>query len=328
MDYEQKYKQLHKFIIDLYPNMSDYCKEKVEEMIPELKESEDEMIRKFITNELVCLRASEENGSDRYEELTNAIVWLEKQGEQKPVDKTEPKFKIGDWVVYERNGNTYQIHSINNSDSNYIIYTCKPLSNTNSDWPCFHEDTIRLWTIQDAKDGDVLIANGTIFLFKNIIHNMPYSYCGIDCTARFRNCIDEGGKDGRNWISSLQDIYPATKEQRDLLSQKMKQAGYEWDNEKKELKKIEQKPAWNEEDEQYLLVCKNALAKYQSTDKWDANIISRWLESLKDRAQSQPKQEWSEEDEEMRKKLLFLMEEENSISSWEGCYEWLKSIMH
>lgn len=39
-----------------------------------------------------------------------------------------------------------------------------------------------------------------------------------------------------------------------------------------------QKSSWSEEDEQYLLVCKNALAKYQVSDKWDATIISRWLE--------------------------------------------------
>ena len=35
---------------------------------------------------------------------------------------------------------------------------------------------------------------------------------------------------------------------------------------------------------------------------------------------------WSEEDERMCKNLLFLMEQENSISSWEGCYDWLKSL--
>ncbi len=42
---------------------------------------------------------------------------------------------------------------------------------------------------------------------------------------------------------------------------------------------LKRKPAeWSEEDDQYLLVCKNALAKYQVSDKWDATIISRWLE--------------------------------------------------
>lgn len=42
---------------------------------------------------------------------------------------------------------------------------------------------------------------------------------------------------------------------------------------------FKQKSAWSEDDEQYLLVCKNALAKYQTTDKWDACIISHWLEN-------------------------------------------------
>jgi hypothetical protein len=40
-------------------------------------ENKDERIRKFISNELVCLRANDEEGSDRYEELTDAIAWLE-----------------------------------------------------------------------------------------------------------------------------------------------------------------------------------------------------------------------------------------------------------
>ena len=41
-----------------------------------------------------------------------------------------------------------------------------------------------------------------------------------------------GGLDNTNYL-------PATKEQRDLLFSKMKEAGYEWDSKKKELKKIE-----------------------------------------------------------------------------------------
>lgn len=42
--------------------------------------------------------------------------------------------------------------------------------------------------------------------------------------------------------------------------------------------RVQPKKEWSDEDEQYLLVCKNALAKYQTTDKWDAHIISHWLE--------------------------------------------------
>ena len=81
--------------------------------------------------------------------------------------------------------------------------------------------------------------------------------------------------------NSIIHYSPATKEQRDLLFQKMREAGYEWNEEKKELRKIEKqvpKPKWSDDDEQYLLVCKNALRKYQVSDKWDADIISKWLE--------------------------------------------------
>lgn len=35
---------------------------------------------------------------------------------------------------------------------------------------------------------------------------------------------------------------------------------------------------WSKQDELFLQVCKNALAKYQKTDQWDSNIISQWLE--------------------------------------------------
>lgn len=34
MNYEEKYNQLRKFITDLYPHMSEYCKEKVEGFFP------------------------------------------------------------------------------------------------------------------------------------------------------------------------------------------------------------------------------------------------------------------------------------------------------
>lgn len=59
--------------------------------------------------------------------------------------------------------------------------------------------------------------------------------------------------------------------------------------------KKEQNPAWSEEDDLYLLVCKNALAKYQTTDKWDANIISRWLENKLKSLRPQPQWKPSEE---------------------------------
>ena len=54
------------------------------------------------------------------------------------------------------------------------------------------------------------------------------------------------------------------------------------------------KQEWTQDDEQYLLICKNALQKYQYSNQWDANIISDWLEkSLKS---SVKQQKWSKND--------------------------------
>ena len=61
----------------------------------------------------------------------------------------------------------------------------------------------------------------------------PGCYCGINTLGIFQI----GGK--RHWTGKK--VYPATKEQRDTLFAKMKELGYVWDSEKKELKTIEQK---------------------------------------------------------------------------------------
>lgn len=65
---------------------------------------------------------------------------------------------------------------------------------------------------------------------------MGYCHVNID-NGRFYDDI------GKNECFCLIDaiVTPATKEQRDLLFRKMKEAGYEWDAEKKEVKEIELK---------------------------------------------------------------------------------------
>ena len=94
------------------------------------------------------------------------------------------------------------------------------------------------WTIQDAKDGDVLVNGTNIFIFHFINGTRLMGYCHVNIdNGRFYDDV------GKNECFCLIDgiVTPATKEQRDLLFQKMKEAGYEWDADKKELKKIEPK---------------------------------------------------------------------------------------
>lgn len=158
-----------------------------------------------------------------------------KQGEQKPFDyenaniqqkdfapKVEPKFKVGDWIT---DGNiTIQIEAIKNNCYSYCgdctLYSIKTA-----------DKVYHLWTIEDAKPGDVLNANG-IFIYKKHDKDCVYFYCGINLTGEFIcTCVDD------IWSNNYK-VYPATKEQYDLLFKKIQESGYEWDIEKKMLKNI------------------------------------------------------------------------------------------
>ena len=90
------------------------------------------------------------------------------------------------------------------------------------------------------------------------------------------------------------------------------------------------KPKWTDDDEQYLLVCKNALRKYQVSDKWDADIISKWLEDkLKQGKQGEKTSKWTEEDDTIRCEIIRRMEALDHY--WnrhndQKLIDWLKSI--
>ena len=226
-------------------------------IFPELKESEDERIRKGIIRNLEYL-ANRAEGFVK-DELKEKIAWLEKQGEQKPVDyenaniqqkdftsidpyfgkpidKVEPKFHEGEWIISDTVNKDYYICKITGiKDGNYTIESIYGYKATIS-FDVF-DNVYRLWTIKDTKDGDVLTWDGTtcVVLFKNIKNNKCFiSYC-------FANDISfEIGTS-----HYIEGCHPATKKQRDFLFQKMREAGYEWDANKKELRKIEQKPAEN-----------------------------------------------------------------------------------
>lgn len=93
-----------------------------------------------------------------------------------------------------------------------------------------------------------------------------------------------------------------------------KEAGYIWDAEKKELKKIEQKSAWSEEDEKMLEKIDTDLYLYEGKvrygrDKDGADTIKKhreWFKIFKNKVHS--KQEWSKEDEKMLECALDMIE--------------------
>ena len=259
-------------------------------IFPELKESDDERIRKEIYQFVYEQRPEKEwiawlekQGKNNFvtteedekirEQIVYAInqlhvcectknklrTWVENQGEQKPtlrerykniaesewfkkthdgmsvsddekvdnVNKIEQKFKVGDWIT-----NGACIIQITSVDDTY--YWC--------DNDCVGGDIesmdkeYHLWTIEDARPGDVLAEEPIdcypfpfVAIYKKQNKEDFDSYCFIGFNGKFYE-----GEMGH----STENIHPATKEQCDIFFAEMKEAGYEWDAEKKELKKV------------------------------------------------------------------------------------------
>ena len=81
-----------KGVIEQNPLM-EYLKKGIEYIFPELKESEDERIRKELIDFLEYYRLNNVLDIKTISILTDSVAWLEKQGEHKPANKIEPKFK-------------------------------------------------------------------------------------------------------------------------------------------------------------------------------------------------------------------------------------------
>ncbi len=165
------------------------------------------------------------------------IKWLNpnyfngKDGEQKPADKVEPKFKVGDWLVHNERRNIIKV--VNATPLVYEVVDVLGYHHTITDTAI--ENNYHLWTTKDAKTGDVLSDGTTIFIFEDLLSDgSVMSYCDYD--------TDSGESDAfcpllMNLMCSK--ITPTTKEQHDTLMKAMTDAGYEWNAEKNELKKIE-----------------------------------------------------------------------------------------
>ena len=131
----------------------------------------------------------------------------------------------------------YQIKNI--TEKEYTLVGCDGSVITRS-----IQDVDRLasaFTIEDVKDGDVLSFYSEYKGNKMFQIGIIEKYVGklMDSYNTFKTYV------GMDWDNNLQigrymgcdDIQPATKEQRDALMKAMNDAEYEWDIEKKELKK-------------------------------------------------------------------------------------------
>lgn len=203
-------------------------------IFPELKESDDDRIRKWIIDDIRYNMNNESlNNSEYKKKAEKAIAWLENQ-DKNSTDKTKPGFDVGNWVVLITSKSVYQVEKKENYE-----YTLRHISGSSMCLPFSNEVLIREWTIEDARDGDILACNEEILLFKSYsAQERIYLYCwynGQTNNFHSKEVIDI-------LLTTTNKVCPATKEQRDLLFQKIKEAGYEWDADKKKLKKLDLVP--------------------------------------------------------------------------------------
>lgn len=273
----------------------------VEDLFPEIKESDGERIRKVLIDLVKC---NERSGYTLLNNVTtdSMLAWLEKQGEQKPADKVEPKFKTGAWIVTSY-GKVNQVIAVDEDGDGFTLDDDTYFSGS---W----EDMYHLWAIADAKNGDVLVCIGKYGQEIGIIKEYVGKYCCCDKCFETYCFVDWDGIFRTGEYMGSKEIYPATKEQRDTLMKAMADAGYTFDFEKKELKKIEDEPenykqqvmskmtdffkdyirpnpAWGEEDDNCLSTIiaefSKCAGKSVSKDEWMR--CNDFLNSLKDRVQ-------------------------------------------
>ena len=290
MECENKYNEAFKRATIAYKCGDKSLKESLEQVFPELREDEDERIKKALIEYIKKMSGDYIYGIP----VKDTINWLEKQGEPNPYSGTsfeydghtwgmcardggvevlydrnlkaflspeksliysnnrsqestttesvmeevkeenvsngnKLKFKIGDWIV---NPKGEALHITDIKDSCYIF------NNDESHFwiTCYCDQQCHLWTLDDAKDGDILCTYECnepkiVFTLKGtpkkhyalryyFYYNLMYSHLELKSDD---GCL----------APEEEDVKPATKWQRDILRQRLKDAGYEWDSEDK-----------------------------------------------------------------------------------------------
>lgn len=184
---------------------------------------------KTITTNITVFRLATKDEKQKLFQVIkdNGYEW---NAETKTLQKlTELNFKVGNWIT---NGNyIWKVISVDNFD-----YTLQnQLGECVEDTIDYVNKTFHLWTIQDAKDGDVIFYDsGWTCIFKNIRGIWYSSYCFITSDGEFNMGYNEHAVNAT--ING--NAHPATKEQCNLLFQKIKEAGYKWCDETKILVKL------------------------------------------------------------------------------------------
>lgn len=307
MDYEKKYKEAldraRQFITkELYAECNGNL---VEYIFPELKEGEDERIRKA----LLRFHAStiDIDGIQGKE----ILAWLEKQGyTKKDVDDAYLKGICNTKHELEKQGDQKSVDK---------EYTFKSIP--------------RLLDMIEPTDRAKSYC-------KKLIDSLQTEGYSVDAKI-VGECLKQ--MNGEKVAMAVMDNEKQDeKKSQRMVSAEAKEALYDkpTDEEMKELLRTEYEKGradtiaemgkeWSEEDDVMInkLLAVVKLYYDRSGDDLDKQSCISFLKSLKDKVQPQPKQEWSEEDEKVIAIINNALTESNTPpNDYDKVYEWLESI--
>ena len=315
-------------------------------IIPELRESEDERIRKSIIEHFTKLQ--EQTKEQGYNcDFSNTIAWLEKQGEQKHT----PKHKVGDTIYYNSFGEVKSMIVTNVvTDS-----TDNPMYEDENGSAVFEEDLIEQKSADKVEpkfhEGDIIQFNGfghNRYTIKNVCglshyintigEKMDMSYTDanfelIEDSDKIKLCHAWSEEDERIYVSILNDL-------RQNVIPDEEDIGW-----LKSLKgRVQPKHEWSEEDNNNMQFIDAVLFYDKDLPEDTCMRLRNWLKSLKPNKDmvealrteyekgradtiAEMKSSWSEEDEKILNNLIDYIKVDDALQySEKQVVDWLKSL--
>ena len=247
MDYKKELEEIKQRVYNIATGTADvnYCnaKEIAEYIDPTLKRSEDEVMYDKLMHALDALTSYFDDDAIIIEnekpilkgEIGKIKEWLAKKNLTHPAFK--PRFKVGDWIT-----NGLYVYIIKDIDTYNNVYVAEnKYGEENLLVFSYYDKNFHLWTISDARDGDIL-ANGYfkprfgdytpwVGIYKDTLDELSFrSYCFVTEGHRRNNyrCGFVISSEVPKISHSVIGTRPATNEERKLLFQKMKENGYVW----------------------------------------------------------------------------------------------------
>lgn len=312
-DYEKKYKEAlgrANAKIETYNHLGNASVVKsICEIFPELKESEDERIRKGIIEYLEQSQFGEEHYQIDDDIVRNYIAWLEKQDPKKHEEELERAYKCADEVQYRRGyedaKREFESQGEQKSQGKSVLEVWKDMrfevyqqASGNRHEPNYSDDSTKMFSLTNIDEIFEKVAE------KQGEQNNKHLYDVIIALWDLLDKIDTFSDlqiDDTNPDNPFKKIEYIAQERHKFV----KSDGYNLYIQGEQItdfKQSKQKPAWSEEDENGLGDALWAVQQARTIAK-DENEMGglwyaeKWLKPLKERVQ--PKLIWKPSDEQL-----------------------------